>query len=121
MNTLSLISFTADSINNINYDLAENKSVSVLTDSALTVDSLYAVLSGRSEYGGNLSLFSMECRDYPEVVRRLCGFVSLKTGLYEDSTVKNNLFGLFGVSGIRSRRYKGKNYHFAQNNRTVGA
>ncbi len=91
MNTLSLISFTADSINNINYDLAENKSVSVLTDSTLTVDSLYAVLSGRSEYSGNLSLYAMECRDYPEVIRRLCGFVSLKTGLYEDSTVKNNL------------------------------
>ncbi len=91
MNILGLNSFSSDSLKDINYNIEENKSVSILTDSAKVVDSFYSVLTGKDKYSGNLTLMSMECRDYPEVVRKLCGFVSLNTGLYEDSTVKNNI------------------------------
>ncbi len=91
MNTLSLNSFSSDSLKDINYNLEENKSVSILTDSVSAVNSFYNVLTGKDNYSGNLMLMSMECRDYPEVVRKLCGFVSLNTGLYEDSSVRSNI------------------------------
>ncbi len=91
MDILSLNSFSSDLLKNINYNIEENKSVSILTDSESAVDSFYSALTGKDSYSGNLMLMSMECRDYPEVVRKLCGFVSLNTGLYEDSTVKNNI------------------------------
>ena len=91
MDILSLNSFSSDLLKDINYNIEENKSVSILMNSVSAVDSFYFALTGKDSYSGNLMLMSMECRDYPEVVRKLCGFVSLNTGLYEDSTVKNNI------------------------------
>lgn len=91
MDILSFNSVSSLSLNEINFALAESESMSILTDSDKTVDSLYKIFIGKSQYNGSIQALSMECREYPAVMRQLCGFVNNSVGVYEDSTVKFNI------------------------------